>query len=161
VLPILSGRIQTRIFLVLVIGGIWTLVFTPVVRLLMDGDPTMSQAYKLTYTLLILTLVLGIVWEFIYEGLQQFRWEKDWPTLFGWLTAINEGIAVYLVAKALATEPEPGGVEWRELLNGLTLPPFLLLWITTWIVITLFATNLMKILFIRWRFKGGRLIGGW
>jgi hypothetical protein len=159
VLPILSGRIQTRIFLVVVIGGLWTLVFTPVVRLLIDGDPTLSDTYKVTFEVLLLTLVLGILWEFVYEGLQQFRWEKDWPTMFGWLTGISEGLVVYWMADYLgASDP-----EWRVYLRAAAENPtaFVVLFATTWIVITLFATNLMKILFIRWRFKGGRLIGGW
>ena len=29
-LPTLSGRIQTRIFLLVVVGGLWTLIITPV-----------------------------------------------------------------------------------------------------------------------------------
>ena len=158
-LPILSGRIQTRIFLVVVIGGLWTLIVTPFVKLFIDGDPSLGDVYHVTYEILALTLVLGILWEFVYEGLQQFRWEKDWPTMFGWLTGISEGIVVYFMADYLgATSP-----EWRAYLRGAAENPlaFFIHFATTWIAIHLFANNLMKIIFIRWRFKGGRLIGGW
>jgi uncharacterized membrane protein YphA (DoxX/SURF4 family) len=157
VLPTLNGRIQTRIFLIVVVGGIWTLIITPLVRLFVEGDPTLSQTYRVTFEILILTLVLGIIWEFIYEGLMQFRWEKDWPTMFGWLTGISEGIVVYYMADYLgATSP-----EWRAYLSAVTPLPFFIHFASTWIVIQLFATNIMQIIFIRWRFKGGRLIGGW
>jgi hypothetical protein len=158
--PTLNGRIQTRIFLVLIVGGLWTVLITPVVKLFVEGDPTLSQVYKVTFTMLIIVLVVGIAWEFVYHVLQQFRWEKDWPTLFGYATGINEGIVAYVVAKALATT-DPGAVEWRRLLEGLTVTPFLVQFVTTWIVINLFAGNFMKAIFLRWRYRGGRLIGGW
>ena len=48
------------------------------------------------------------VWEFVYQLLMQFRWEKDWPTLFGYLTGINEGILVYVVADKLGSNPGHG-----------------------------------------------------
>jgi hypothetical protein len=167
VLPTLNGRIQTRIFLVVVVGGIWTAIITPVVRLFVDddamGSPSLGDVYTVTYTVLAIVLVLGIGWELVYQVLMQFRWEKDWPTFFGYLTGINEGIAAYLVAKALAVDPTEtaGAAEWRILLEGLTVAPFLVDFISTWIVIQLFAGNYMKMIFLRWRFKGGRLIGGW
>ena len=56
--------------------------------------------YSLGYAALVVVAVVGIVWELIYHGIQQFRWEKDWPTLFGLLTGINEGIVVYFVLDA-------------------------------------------------------------
>jgi hypothetical protein len=167
VIPTLSGRIQTRIFLVVVVGGIWTAIITPLVRVFVDdgamGSPSLGDVYQVTYAILGIVLVLGIGWELVYHGLMQFRWEKDWPTLFGYLTGINEGILAYVVARALAVDPSAvsGASEWRILLNGLTPAPFLVAFVSTWIVINLFANNLMQVLFIRWRFRGGRLLGTW
>lgn len=163
-IPTLNGRIQTRIFLVVVVGGIWTLLITPLVRVFVDSDamgsPDLLDVYKVTYSVLLIVLVLGVLWEFIYHGLMQFRWEKDWPTLFGYVTIVNEGILAYAVAKAIGSpDADPGSV--RALLEGLTLAPFLVAFVTTWIVINLFANNLMQVFFIRWRFRGGRLLGGW
>jgi len=164
VIPTLSGRIQTRIFLLVIVGGIWTLIITPLVRAVVDsegmGNPDLIDVYKVTFPVLIIVLLLGIVWEFIYHGLMQFRWEKDWPTLFGYVTIVNEGILAYVVAKSLGTT-DPDAAEWRLLLNGLTVAPFLVHLVTTWIVVNLFANNLMQVLFIRWRFRGGRLLGAW
>jgi hypothetical protein len=66
---------------------------------------------------------------------------------------------VYLVAGALG-EPTTGwkGYLWVANENPLA---FFIDFATTWIFIQLFLNNIMKIIFIRWRFKGGRLIGGW
>ena len=162
-LPTLNGRLQTRVFAVLVLGGIWTLIITPVVKFYIDATEDASlplgDAYKATYTILFFVLVLGIVWEFIYEGLQQFRWEKDWPTFFGYLTAINEGIVVWIAIKAYGTFDTESTT--KALLEFLPVIPFLIHFVTTWLFIQLFLGNYMKMIFIRWRFKGGRLIGGW
>ncbi len=158
--PTLNGRIQTRIFLVLVVGGIWTLLVTPIVKLFVEGDPQLSDVYKATIPVLLIVLVLGIGWEFVYHGLQQFRWEKDWPTMFSYLVGINEGILAYAVAKSLGTT-DLSAPDWRLALEGLTPAPFLVHFVSTWIVINLFAGNFMKAIFLRWRYRGGRLIGGW
>ncbi len=42
-------------------------------------------------------IVLGVGWELIYHLIRQFRWEKDWPTLFGLLTAVKEGALLWLL----------------------------------------------------------------
>jgi hypothetical protein len=160
VLPTLNGRLQTRIFLIAVVGSVWTVIVTPFVKLFIDGDPPLDEVYKLTFTILAIILVLGIVWEFIYHGLMQFRWEKDWPTLFGYATVINEAIVAYLVAKGLAST-DSSAPDWRLRLEGLTVAPFLVHVVSTWIVVQLFASNLLRPIFPRWRYRGGRILGGW
>jgi hypothetical protein len=137
VLPTLNGRIQTRVFLLLVVGGIWTLLLTPVLPL---GVP-LGTAYGDTFVVLLTVLVLGVGWEFVYHLLQQFRWEKDWPTLFGLLTAVNEGLLVWL----LVPVPVSIGV-------------FLVQFLSTWILVWLAAIGPMRVPFVHWRFRGGRLI---
>ncbi len=140
--PTLYGRIQTRIVLTIVVGGIWTLIITP---FLPTGEP-LGPSYRMTFSILLTVLVLGIVWEFIYHGLQQFRWEKDWPTFFGLLTGINEGLLVWILLKAGAI---PG-------VGDVPLSVFLIQFITTWLVIFLVVNGPVQIFFSRWRFRGGR-----
>jgi len=142
VVPTLYGRIQTRIVLLVVVGGIWTLIITP---FLPTGQP-LSASYRTTFMVLLTVLVLGVVWEFVYHGLQQFRWEKDWPTFFGLLTMINEGIVVWLVISGGLVP----GVE------DVPLSAFLIQFITTWLVVWLVANGPVQIFFSRWRFRGGR-----
>jgi hypothetical protein len=144
-LPTLNGRIQTRIFLLVVVGGIWTLILTPVLPL--DGN--LSQAYRITYTILLTTTVLGIGWELLYHFVMQWRWEKDWPTLFGLVTVVNEGALVWLL---LYLHAVPG------IFGDVPLGAFLLLFLTTWLLVWLAANGPMRVPFVHWRFRGGRLI---
>lgn len=143
-LPTLNGRIQTRIFALVVFGGIWTLILTP---LLPDGAP-IGTSYGATFTVLIITIVLGVLWEFLYHGLQQFRWEKDWPTLFGLVTILNEGALVWTL---VAT----GTWFWEvEVSFGIFFFDFL----TTWLIVWVMVNGPMRVPFVRWRFHGGELI---
>jgi hypothetical protein len=149
VLPTLNGRIQTRIFLTAMIGGLWTLLVTP----LLPGLPSsLGASYRITFVLLLTVMVLGIGWELIYHFLQQFRWEKDWPTLFGLVTAINEGV---LVLALLTGDRVPGlGVPGPSI----GLAPFLIDFLSVWIVVWLVANGPMRVPFVHWRFRGGRLV---
>ena len=144
--PTLYGRIQTRIVLLVVVGGIWTLIITP---FLPTGQP-LSTSYRTTFLVLLTVLVLGVLWEFVYHGLQQFRWEKDWPTLFGLLTAIPEGLLVWFLFK--------GGAVWWIDPNELPGPAFVIDFATTWLLVWLVANGPMRVPFIHWRINGGRLI---
>lgn len=144
-LPTLNGRIQTRIFLLVVVGGIWTLLITPV---LPETPRDLLDAYRGTFIVLATVLVLGIGWEFVYHFLQQFRWEKDWPTFFGLVTAINEGALVYLLIQ-LGLVP---------MLPDVPLATFLVHFLTVWVVVWLIANGPMRVPFLRWRFRGGRLV---
>ena len=143
-LTTLPGRIQTRIFVLLVIGGLWTLIITPLLPI--PGE--LPDAYRATYTVLITVTVLGIGWEFVYHFLQQFRWEKDWPTFFGLITGINEGILAWVLLSlgAVPTAPEIPGLA------------FTIHFVTVWLVCWLFVNGPMRILSVHWRFRGGRLI---
>ena len=77
--PTLFGRVQTRLFLLALLGGAVTALITPVLPV----DGPLSLRYQATYIVLASVAVLGIGWELIYHFAMQWRWEKDWPTLFG------------------------------------------------------------------------------
>ena len=141
-LPTLNGRIQTRIFMLATVGAFWTLVLTPI----LPGDPD----YRTTFILLAVVAVLGVVWELIYHGIQQFRWEKDWPTLFGFITWINEFLLI-LVLLRLDLVP---GVDGPQVSTWAFLILFLFIWMSIWVI----TNGPMRVPFIRWRFFGGRLV---
>jgi hypothetical protein len=146
VIPTLSGRIQTRIFILAVIGSLATLV----VSLVLPSAPdSLADTYKATFAVLIAVAVLGIGWELIYHGLMQFRWEKDWPTLFGLVTAINEGALVWFLIKA---DVIPG------VSSDLAFSTFLVDFAVVWLATFLFVNGPMRVPFIRWRHNGGRLV---
>jgi len=144
VLPTLGGRIQTRIVLLAVVGGIVTLIITPVLPM----SAPLSAAYQDTFVILAAVAVLGIVWEFLYHLLMQWRWEKDWPTLFGLVTAIPEGALVWVLLHQGLIPGIKGTVP-----TGAFVIDFLLVWVAVWLV----ANGPMRVPFIRWRFRGGRL----
>ncbi len=143
-LPTLNGRIQTRIFMLVVFGGLITLVLTPI----LPGDPD----YRTTYLILAAVLVLGIVWELIYHGIQQFRWEKDWPTMFGLITAVNEGALVWLL---LDLELVPG-IDYPS--DGVPFWAFFIDFAVIWFIVWVWTNGPMRVPFIRWRFFGGRIV---
>jgi hypothetical protein len=146
VIPTLLGRIQTRIFVLAVIGSLATLV----VSLVLPSAPdTLSDTYQTTFSVLIAVAVLGIAWEFVYHALMQIRWEKDWPMMFGLITAVNEGALVWFLIKA---DVVPGVSS--ELAFSTFIVDFAVVWLTTF----LFVNGPMRVPFLRWRHNGGRLV---
>ncbi|HSP36644.1 MAG TPA: hypothetical protein VLR26_02715 [Frankiaceae bacterium] len=145
-IPTLAGRIQTRIFVLALVGSLTTLL----ISLVLPGRPgSLGDTYRTTFAVLIAVTVLGVLWEFVYHGLMQFRWEKDWPMLFGLVTALNEGALVWILIKADLIP----GVD-----SGLGLSTFLVDFAVVWLVTFLFVNGPMRVPFIRWRHNGGRLV---
>jgi hypothetical protein len=143
--PTLIGRIQTRIFLLATVGSVLTALVTPVLPI----PGPLGSAYKTTFIILAAVIVVGIVWEFVYQLLMQWRWEKDWPSMFGLVTALPEGAVIWalLVAKVipgLHTTPPFGAF----------LADFATVWVGVWLV----ANGPMRVPFLRWRFHGGRVV---
>jgi hypothetical protein len=143
--PTLAGRIQSRIFLLATVGVIVTALITPFLPI----PGSLGTAYKMTYLMLATVLVVGIAWELVYHLLMQWRWEKDWPSLFGLVTGVPEGIVVWLI---LASHVVPGMSKTPPL--SAYLIEFIVVWVCVWLV----AQGPMRIPFIRWRFQGGRLV---
>ena len=143
-LPTLNGRIQTRVLVTLVVGGLWTLLVTPLLPL-----PAWTAAYATTSCVLLALTVLGVGWELLYHLLQQFRWEKDWPTFFGLVTAVNEGVALWLLLAYGAVPGVDGPVPGAA---------FLIQFVTTWLVVWLTVNGPLRVPFVHWRFRGGRLL---
>ena len=136
------GRVQTRLFTVGTVGLLWTLLLTPFLRL------PAGEEYKVTLTTLGWVALLGIlVWEPVFHLLQQFRWEKDWPAMFLLLQAVPEAVLVRVVLDRTLTVSSPVGVG-----------TFALHFATTWVAIFLFVQGPMRVPFLRWRFRGGRIL---
>ena len=157
--PTLFGRIQTRIFVLLVVGGIWTAIVVPFLPVSGPGlvitefsGSGLADVYVAAFTILLGVTVLGVLWELPYHLLQQFRWEKDWPTFFGLITIVNEGLLVWLLGRAGVF-----GTDAELIIDNEPLA-FWLLFTSTWIVTFLFVNGPIRILSPRYRFRGGRLI---
>ncbi len=145
--PTIFGRIQTRLFLLATVGVIWTLLIGPFLTTLVD-DASLGDIYRLAFGALLLVGLVGIVWELIYHAIQQYRWEKDWPTLFGLVQGIPEGLVVAALLGA--------GLPWD--VGDVPTGAFTVHFVTTWVVVWLAANGPMRVIFIRWRFRGGRVL---
>jgi hypothetical protein len=142
VTPTLSGRLQTRIVLLAVVGVLWTLIVGPVLP--RPDGASLGDVYDLTLSAIAVVAVVGLVWELIYHGLQQFRWEKDWPAFFGLLTGINEGLLAFVVLDA-----------WR---GAIPVTTYALHFSTTWLVVWFVANGPLRVVALRWRYRGGRFV---
>ncbi len=142
--PTLWGRIQTRIVLLATVGVLVTAIVTPVLPV----GGALADRYLTTFGVLASVAVLGVGWELVYHLLMQFRWEKDWPTLFGLVTVVPEGIVLAVLLRSGALAP---------LLAPPPLPAFAIQFGLVWLIVWLIANGPMRVPFIRWRFRGGRL----
>lgn len=143
--PILWGRIQTRIVLTALVGAVVTLAVVP----LLPGDAPLADRYAGAFVVLAAVGVLGVGWELLYHLLMQFRWEKDWPSLFGLLTGVPEALLLWWLLRA-------GAVPWVETppSGGAYAAHFAAVWVAVWLV----ANGPLRVPFLRWRFRGGRLV---
>ena len=140
--PTLKGRLQTRWIMVWTIGLAWTLFIGPLLPL---AGPRFT-VYHTGITALVLVSVVGTAWEFLYHGLQQLRWDKDWPTALGLFLGVTEGFAVYQLLQR--------GLPWETF--AVTPGPFVWQFGTVWLSIWVFTNGPIRVLFPRWRFAGGQ-----
>ena len=143
--PTLTGRIQTRIFLLAVVGGLITLIIVPI----LPGSAPLGDKYQDGFLVLLSVAVVGVLWELLYHLLMQWRWEKDWPTLFGLTEGVPEGLLIWILLSAGAIPGIVGSVGGAAFLIQ-----FILVWLGVWLA----ANGPMRVPFIRWRFRGGRLV---
>ena len=140
--PTFSGRLQTRLFSMLVIGLPWTLLASLLLAPAAGGLGPMLRAAL--FSLAATTLVGLVCWEPVYHFLMQFRWEKDWPTLFVLLESVPEAVVVRVLLQRFGP--------------GAPLGVFLALFFSTWLVVFLALHGPMRVLLLRWRFRGGRIV---
>lgn len=145
--PTLWGRIQTRVIVLGVIGAVITLLITP---LLPMGRLSLEQGYRVTLTILVAVILLGVGWELAYHGLQQFRWDKDWPTVFGLVTIANEGLLLWLLTRYTSA------VVPRDLRPSA--PAFGIEFTLTWLAYWGFVNGPIRVVLPRWRYTGGRVL---
>ncbi len=141
--PTLAGRLQTRLVLLATIGLPVVLATATLV-----GPGPIGTRWRAGLTALLLTAVLGLAWELLYHALQQLRWDKDWPILFGLLTGIPEGWLVLLLLQR--------GVPWS--VGEVDLAFFWTVFGATWLAVWLTAIGPLRVVAVRWRFRGGRFI---
>jgi len=139
--PTFIGRVQTRLLLLATVGAVWTIIVTP---FLPTGGAPLGEVYTATFRALAIVALLGVViWEPIYHALQQLRWEKDWPTGLGLVTGLGEGVSTHIVLAA--SMDVPGAA-------------FFFHFTTTWVLVWASVHGPLRIVLLRWRYRGGRII---
>lgn len=140
--PTLYGRWQTRILLFVVVGLPVTFLYALYLDFEDDGfyDP---------FVFLTALLIVGLVLDPVYNHIQRFRWDNDWPFAF---------FVFFTVIEFLIT---------LGLLNAGFLDPFLTYRIEndtalvhfSWVLFVSFVSVLafIQVFLIRWRFKGGEI----
>ena len=112
------------------------------------NDASIGDVYRLGFGALVVVGLVGIAWEVGYHAAQQYRWEKDWPSLFGLLQGLPEAFTTLAVLKI--------GLPWD--VGDIPASAYSLHFSTTWIVVWLFANGPMRVVNLRWRYDGGRLL---
>ncbi|HIK31572.1 MAG TPA: hypothetical protein IGS17_06525 [Oscillatoriales cyanobacterium M59_W2019_021] len=141
--PTLLGRWQTRILLLTLVGFPITLPFT-----IGAIGPGASPIFGLT---LLYVILFGLLWDVVYDFLQQFRWDRDWPGALQLLAGMGEAVFLGAIAKSI---PLPG-----LLTEDLSLRWFAIHYTCVWLGVYVASQSLTRILFPRWRFRGGKWLG--
>ena len=137
--PTLLGRWQTRIFLLATVGAFVTFPFS-----LGTGD----RPGWIYWALLGYIALFGLAWDGLYIYWQKFRWDRDWPGLFQLLAGMGEGLFIGLLAKTVGLP----GISPEQFSAGPFVGHYSLVWLATYLA----SQSLTRILFPRWRFRGGR-----
>ena len=134
--PTLLGRWQSRLVLYLTIGVLISLIFT-----LIYGNPVFF--YVLGYLFLI-----GLVWDLVCTGLQQFRWDRDWPSAFAFFMGFVEAALVYILITTVGLPGIPRG--------SVPLGIFIAHFPITWLLIFFALEGPLRVIFPFWRFHGAQ-----
>ena len=135
--PTLFGRWQTRTFLLLTFGLLFTLPFVIFFRFT-------------PLVILAMVLFFGYFWDLLYMVIQGGRWDRDWPPAYQFFAGVWEGIVVFLITLLLRR---------FVAVFDVSLPIFLLHYGSVWVVTFLMSQSLMRILFPDWRYHGGQIVG--
>lgn len=143
--PTLWGRWQTRFLLLGTVGGLVTLIFGYIFA-------------NFVTPLLLLGYVLGVGfgWDILYNYLQMFRWDRDWPPPFQLAAGIGEGVFLWLLVKAtffwqiLGWNSLPG-LNPAQITVGMFVAHYATVWLTTFLA----SQGPLRVIFPRWRFRGG------
>ena len=143
--PTLLGRWQTRIFLLFTVGFVVTLPFV--------FSQGRFQPNFIYFWILFYLGLLGLIWDILYNFLQQFFWDRDWPGVMQLLAAIFEAIVLILIIKFW-------GLPYINP-DRFQLHLFITHYSVVWLSIYFSSWTLMRLLFPQWRFRGGEWIGNW
>lgn len=144
--PTLLGRWQTRLWLMIFIGGFFTIVYWGIL-----GTAGVIPANDFTlFWVLAIVLFLGLIWDMPYMWVLRFRWDHDWPAIFQLFSGIWEWLVIWglglLFFEAISFIQVGPGTWWVFHSH------YWLVWLTTFVA----SQGFLRILNPRWRFRGGQ-----
>lgn len=140
--PTLAGRWQTRLLLYFLVALPVTFLFA----LYLDFE---DAGFYDPFVFLTALFVVGFLLDPVYNQIQRFRWDNDWPFAFFVFFSIGEFLIALGLLNAGALDPF---LTYR-IDNGTALIHF------SWVLLFMFLAVLagVQVLFIRWRYKGGEI----
>ncbi len=144
-IPTLYGRWQTRIFLLATVGVIVSLPFAL-------GFWGMGASGVYFWVIFYIGL-FGLAWDILYDWLQKFFWDRDWPGVLQFFACIVEAVFLVLLVRTDLLpyiSSRDFNLQWFVIHYSLV---SVIAYLASWVV--------MRLLFPRWRFRGGVWIGRW
>jgi hypothetical protein len=140
--PTLLGRWQTRLLLIFTLG---VLVSIPFATGLIGASPGTVYFWILAYV-----AIFGLGWDVVYDQLQKYRWDRDWPGVYQFFAGLWELVFIVCGVKLFGFLPIPLPKE------NLSVGVLLLHYSSVWLTVFIASQTLMRIVFPRWRFRGGQ-----
>lgn len=137
--PTLLGRWQTRIFLLITIGVIVTFLYWVFLGL--------HEEISVYFLVLLYVGIFGFFWDILYNYLQKFLWDHDWPGTIQFLACVVEGLVLGLCGKYIGLP----GID-RDQFNIID---FVFHYSLVSVIAFLASWVVMRLFFPRWRFRGG------
>ena len=134
--PTLWGRWQTRSFVLATVGGLVTF-----------GFGLLYNNLQAVFGFLAYITIFGLLWDVLYTWIQSWRWDHDWPAVFQFGAAVVEAVLVWAIYRTLGLPGLDAGVSGAQ---------FVAHYATVWLATFLWIQGPMRILFPRWRFRGGQ-----
>ena len=137
--PTLLGRWQTRLLLLATVGALITVPFA------------FSYSFVLFWSLGYIAFFGVFFWDVLYDYIQKRRWDRDWPGVYQLAAGIWEAIFLTVLLSVLKNIQFglPGVLEFN-------LGVFIFHYGCVWLGIYIASQSIMRLIFPRWRFRGGQ-----
>ena len=130
-IPSLVGRLQTRLVLMAVIGGLWSAFYALITPVGIED----------VAAVLVFATVVGFGWELLYHWYASQRWDFDFPSGVAFFAGLAELVPVVIFAAVL------------DLHLGYVAVHFMIAYWLIWG----FMQGPIRVIVPRWRFRAGRM----
>ena len=143
--PTRNGRWQTRLLIFLTVGSVISAIFG-----------ALYGSFEGVFTVLGYLIAFGLVWDVVYSFVQSLRWDRDWSPALYLASAVWEAVFFWMFTRIAIRYgfPTPRGLPGIPPALGLV--KFLVYYATMWVAYIVTISGPMRVLFPRWRYRGGQ-----